>query len=187
MNRSVFAVALLAAALWPAAASAQYVSAAGEPWSSRFGLEPYAGVYFDNTGRVGADFDQSGFLGGVRLSYVPGDRVRLLGDVGYARVGGTGDASAAALSADTWLATGGLEVDVVPGETGGLLGLQYGAAWRSGVDDGYTRSSVLVPSFAIRQRLTPWADLKLGVQDYIFLRDTPANHNFALTAGISLR
>ncbi len=203
MKRIVFGL-LAAAALWPAALSAQYVSNARGPWFDRLTLEPYAGLYIDNTGSTGAGLDESGWLGGVRLGMALTDRVRLLGDLGYSRVDEVGRIGAgensAVIGSDTWLATGGLELDVVPGETAGSLGLQYGAAWRSeslrevmgspspdGIETGWTRSPVIVPSFSIRHRIAPRADLRLGVQDYIFFDNDPMSHNFALTAGISLR
>lgn len=203
MKRIVFGL-LVVAALWPAALSAQYVSNARGPWFDRFTLEPYAGLYIDNTGSTAAGLDQSGWLGGVRLGMALADRVRLLGDLGYSRVDEVGriggGENSAVIGSENWLATGGLELDVVPGETAGSLGLQYGAAWRSeslrevmgspspvGVESGWTRSPVIVPSFSIRHRITPRADLRLGVQDYIFFDNDPLSHNFALTAGISLR
>lgn len=195
---------LAAAALSPAALSAQYVSNARGPLVDRFTLEPYAGLYFDNVRGSGTSFDESGWLGGLRLGLVLADRARLVGDLGYSRVSdagrvGSGENSAV-IASENWLATGGLELDVVPGPTAASLGLQYGAAWRSEslrevlgspspveVASGWARSPVLVPSFSIRHGITPRADLRLGVQDYIFFDNDPVTHNFALTAGISLR
>lgn len=57
---------------------------------------------------------------------------------------------------------------------------------RSMIGCGYSPAPVIVPGFAIHQRLTPWADLRLGVQDYItgVIGDGRTSHNFALTAGV---
>lgn len=180
---------LAAAALVPADAAAQYVSVRGEPWADRITLEPYAGVYFDNRGRSGPGFDDTSVLAGVRLGLLATDRARLIGDIGYARArhsaapagGGT------AVRAERWLATAGAELDVVAaGDTRAALGVLGGAGWRRGAD-GYDRSTVVAPGFSIRQRIAPRADLTLGVRDYIFLGDTPVNHDFALSAGLSIR
>jgi hypothetical protein len=89
--------------------------------------------------------------------------------------------------AESWLATAGAELDVVAaGDTRAALGVLGGAGWRRGVN-GHDRSTVVAPGFSIRQRIAPRADLTLGVRDYIFLGDTPVNHDFALSAGLSIR
>jgi hypothetical protein len=204
MRRNALVLGLLIAGMWPATASAQYVSTARGPVWDRFTLEPYAGRYFDNAGGSGSGFNQAGWLGGVRLGLSVADRIRLLGDVGYAQVDEAQQFGSSAnyivYGSQNWLVTGGVEVDVVPGDTRASLSLLGGAAWRdlqsqqqvgnvAGMlapnSDNPVR--VLVPGFSIRQNIAPRADFKLGVQDYIFVGADPVTHNWALTAGITIR
>jgi hypothetical protein len=204
MRRNALVLGLLIAGMWPATASAQYVSTARGPVWDRFTLEPYAGRYFDNAGTSGSGFAQAGWLGGVRLGLSVADRIRLLGDLGYAQVDeaqrfGT-NVNYVVYGSQNWLMTGGVEVDVVPGDTRASLSLLGGAAWRElrqqeqiGNAHGFlppdtdSRTRVLVPGFSIRQNIAPRADFKLGVQDYIFIGAEPVTHNWALTAGITIR
>jgi hypothetical protein len=202
--RTLIVALLLAAVAWPAAASAQYVSTAHGPVWDRFSLEPYAGRYYDNAGTAASGFNDHGWIGGLRLGLAVADRFRLIANVAYAqvdgvaRVGGTQDY--ALFGSQTWLVTGGAEADLIPGDTRGSLSLQGGKAWRDlrqqdvvGQPDAITAPAadspvtVLVPGFAIRQRVAPRADLMLGVQNYIFVGEDPVSHNWALTAGITLR
>ncbi len=192
MNRSLLVALAILGAVVVRPAAAQYVSVADQPWSARFSLEPYAGVFFDNAGNSDLGFGGSSFLGGARAGYLVNDVFRLLGDVGYAN----GEAATlarrgggpASVGSDRWLLTGGAELDLVPGETSGSIGVQGGVAWRGLADDGgFARSAVVVPGIAVRQRIAPRAEFKVGLQDYIFLDDSPTNHNFALTAGMSFR
>lgn len=203
MRRTLFTAALLVAAIWPSAATAQYVSHARGPVWDRFTFEPYVGRYYDNAGADDSGFNDHGWLGGVRVGVSVADRVRFVGDVGYAqvdgvvRIGETPDH--AVYGSQNWLVAGGVELDVVPGDTRGTLSMLGGRAWRDlrqqevfgpgshprpGTDSPVT---LLAPGFAIHQRLAPRADLKLGVQDYIFVGADPVSHNWALTAGITLR
>jgi hypothetical protein len=204
MHRPTLVFGLLLAIAWPATGSAQYVSSARGPIWDRFSLEPYAGRYYDNVETAGAGFHDSGWLGGLRLGLAATDRFRLLGDIGYAQVDGIATAGGpqdhTTFGSQTWLVTGGIELDVVPGDTRGALSLLGGAAWRelrgqatvgdgapAGVPEVDSPVSVLVPGFAVIQRIAPRADLKLSLQDYIFIGADPVSHNWALTAAITLR
>jgi hypothetical protein len=203
MRRPIVSAALLLAVAWPAAASAQYVSHARGPVWDRFTLEPYVGRYYDNAGGASSGFNDHGWMGGVRLGVALADRVRLVGDVGHAqvdrvaRVGGTQEHTV--FGSQNWLVAGGVELDVVPGDTRGSLSLLGGRAWRDlrqqevvgpGAQPAPATGSpfnMIVPGFSIHQRIAPRADLKLGVQDYIFVGADPVSHNWALTAGLTIR
>jgi hypothetical protein len=203
MRRQALFLLLMAAAL-PSVASAQYVSHARGPVWDRFTLEPYVGRYYDNAGTAGTGFNDHGWMGGLRLGIAAADRFRLVGDVGYAQVDGVTRIGSAqdytVYGSQNWLVTGGVELDVVPGETQGSLSLLGGMAWRDlrqqevigqptapglAIDD--SPFTVLVPGFSLRQRIAPRADFKLGIQDYIFVGADPVSHNWALTAGITIR
>jgi hypothetical protein len=204
MRRNALLLALLVAAAWPATASAQWVSTARGPVWDRFTLEPYAGRYYDNAGTRESGFNEAGWMGGLRLGLSLADRIRLVGDVGYAQVDdaeriGTSP-NQTVFGSQNWLVTGGMEVDVIPGGTRASLSLLGGAAWRDlrqqrvlGTAPGLAPPAadnplrVIVPGFSIRQDIAPRADLKLGVQDYIFIGQDPVSHNWALTAGITIR
>jgi hypothetical protein len=204
MTRRTLLLSLLIAAAWPGAASAQYVSGAHGPLQDRFSMEPYVGRYYDNAGVTGSGFNEHGWLAGLRLGLAVADRMRLVGDVGFAQVDDVarvGTAQDYALfGSQNWLVTGGVELDVVPGDTRGTLSLQGGRAWRNlrqletvgepgiiPLPEAESPVTVLAPGFSIRQRVAPRADLKLAVQDYIFVGADPVRHNWALTAGITIR
>lgn len=201
----VFAITLALVAV-PAATAAQHVSVEGRPWYDRFTLEPYAGAYFDNADPVGSGFGESGWLGGLRLGLALSDRVRLIGDAGYSRVDEAtrvrDDGGSILYGSENWLLTGGVEADVVPGDTRGSLSIQAGNVWRElreqervgspwviPLSAEFSPVHVLVPGFTIHQRVTPRGDLSLGARDYIFFPggDESVSHNFALTLGITLR
>jgi hypothetical protein len=134
MRRNALLLALLVAAAWPATASAQWVSTARGPVWDRFTLEPYAGRYYDNAGTRESGFNEAGWMGGLRLGLSLADRIRLVGDVGYAQVDdaeriGTSP-NQTVFGSQNWLVTGGMEVDVIPGGTRASLSLLGGAAWR---------------------------------------------------------
>lgn len=199
MFRNGIFAALTLAVVLPATAPAQYVSAAHGPIIDRFSLEPYAGRYFDNVGSGAARFDESGWLGGLRVGLEMADRARLLGNVAYSQVDALGQtALPATRSAETWMLTGGLELDVVPGDTRASLSMEGGRAWRrlQGAavegDPGVTtdlrhQETVLVPGFSITQRIAPRADIRLGVHDYIWLGAEPVSHNWTAVVGLRLR
>lgn len=204
MRAPISLLGLLIISAWPAVVSAQYVSQAHGPVWDRFTLEPYAGRYYDNAGTAATGFNDFGWIGGLRLGVVLADRVRLVGEVAHAQVDGVAQVGTmpdySVFGSETWLVTGGLEADLIPGDTRGSLSLKGGKAWRDLRQQGTfgqagpieapasdSPVTVLVPGFAIRHRLAPRADLMLGVQDYIFVGEEPASHNWALTAGITLR
>jgi hypothetical protein len=204
MRRQALFLGLLLAASWPASASAQYVSNAYGPLWNRFSVEPYAGRYYDNAGTSGTAFNEHGWMGGLRLGLAVADRMRLVGDVGFAQVNGVARAGSpqdyTIFGSQTWLVTGGVEADLIPGDTRASLSLQGGKAWRDlrqqetvgnpgAINTPATESpvTVLVPGFSIRQRMAPRADLMLGIQNYMFVGADPVSHNWALTAGITLR
>jgi hypothetical protein len=190
--------AVLAAAL-PLTASAQHVSRAYGPITDRFQLEPYTGRYFDNVTHGASSFDDSGWLGGLRLGVAIADRTRLLGDLAYSQVTRSpaviGDPGLSGFESQSWLVTGGLEFDVVPGDTRASLSLQSGQLFRRGRGGDIGSSAwdlnesalVVVPGFSLSQRITPRADIRLGVQDYVTVRTEPVSHNWAVVAGLTLR
>jgi hypothetical protein len=196
LTRWVLALSLGVAAL-PGAAQAQSIlpPPKGE---NRLFMEPYAGVLFDNGARSGLSFNHAGPLFGVRFGALAGDRVRLLGDVGYAKVNDVAPSplsvTGSHIDAQNFLATGGVEVEVVPGATSGTLSLQVGGLWRS-LDErhgapianaGYRSQGVIAPGFGVRSSLNWRSELKLAFQDYIAL-DSPTRHTPVLALGISFR
>jgi opacity protein-like surface antigen len=200
----LFALALVAAALAvPAAASAQHVSHARGPVWDRFSLEPYVGRYYDNSGSGESGFHDHGWMGGLRVGLAVADRARLVGDFGYAQVDAvarSGTDQAAVFGSQNWLVTGGFELDLVPGDTRGTVSLLGGRVWRDLRQQGWAGEgpgpaappidspvTTIVPGFSIQQRFAPRADLRIGIQDYILVGADPVSHNWALTAGITLR
>jgi hypothetical protein len=197
MNARVFLYGALLTLALPIAASAQQVSRAYGPVTDRFQLEPYTGRYFDNVTRGASSFDESGWLGGLRLGVAIAERARLVGDVGYSQVTSSPDLTVgnAGFESQSWLVTGGVEVDAVPGDTRASLSLQSGKLFRrvsaTAADAVEIRTNdsefVIVPGFSVSQRITPRADIRLGVQNYITVQADPASHNWALVAGLTLR
>jgi len=196
LTRWVLALTLGATAL-PGTARAQSIlpPPRGE---NRLFMEPYAGILFDNGARSGLGFEHVGPLFGVRFGALAGDRVRLLGDVGFAKVNDVAPSLRSEprhqIDAQNFLATGGVEVEVVPGATSGTLSLQAGGLWRSLdarhgapiANAGYRSQGVIAPGFGVRSTLTWRSELKLAFQDYIAL-DSPARHTPVLALGISFR
>jgi hypothetical protein len=202
--RALALAALGAAFLVPAAASAQHVSHARGPVWDRLTLEPYAGRFYDNAATQGSGFNDHGWLGGLRLGVAVADRIRVVGDVGYSQVDGVARVGAGAdqavFGSQSWLLTGGVELDLVPGDTRGSVSLLGGRVWRDLRAQDWTGTgeppaapgvnspaTTIVPGFSIHQRIAPRADLRLGIQDYILTGDEPASHNWAITAGLTLR
>jgi hypothetical protein len=195
-RRGFFAALVLALAI-PGTATAQYVSRAHGPVGDRFSIEPFAGRYFDNVGSSTSRFEDSGWLGGLRLGLETTDRARLIGTVAFSQVdpiAGSGSLGAASGSSDTWMLTGGLELDVVPGDTRGSLSVEAGRVWRrfqaggaAGSIEQRQEETVIAPGFSIIQRITPRADLRLGVHDYIWFGADPVSHNWTAVVGLRLR
>jgi hypothetical protein len=200
-KRSLIPALLLAAALLPAQADAQY--RLPQPSPQRFVMEPYAGAFFDNVARQSISFDHAGPLAGLRLGMAVAPSLRLLGDVAYSWVGDVEQHGAAGnhhvLGSRNFLTTAGVEWEAVPGDVGGVLGLQVGSLWRAlevertvGVPvgaapaEGYSAHAVLVPSVAMRIGMSARSDVKLTLQQYIRL-DEPTSQSPALTVGFSFR
>ena len=170
--------------------------------ANEFGMEPYVGVYLD--GMVPENEREMGPLLGVRLSYEPMHRLRFLLDVGFSEVNGVGVVSAGTSTftyGNDWIFTmGGVEFDVVPGNTAGLITLAAGAAWReteverrvSGTDDdpdlgGFSSSAVIAPGVALVHALSPRGAVRIGVQDFIVDVDEDPTHSPAFTLGVVFR
>ncbi|MGH7461510.1 MAG: hypothetical protein ACREMA_10850, partial [Longimicrobiales bacterium] len=132
--------------------------------------------------------------------------VRLVGNLNYSYAGDVSDPGPLTsyyVYDNVWvMTTGGLEFDVVPGNTSAALGVQAGVAWRKveldetvGTPAGPAESSdcfssyeVVVPGLTLRHRLNGRATLVLGIYDHIFdLLEGPAQHSPALTLGASFR
>ena len=196
-------VLALAATLFPAGVTAQEVSTAVP--TNRFSVGAYAGAYLDRT-YVGAIDDRVAPLGGLRVGYALGSRMRLLADVGFTDLDGVarvGDADSYVVwGAKQWLTTGGVEIDLLPGRTGVSAGLELGAIFSEETIErevgtsvredfypsGDSRGSALaVPSIALRHALTTHVDLKLSLRDYVVVDSTPWTQNLALTLGVSLQ
>lgn len=209
-NRILCAAALALACAVPAAAQLRQESAArfaGGPyvdWTSRnaFGMEPYAGVYLD--GMVPDNDREMGPLVGVRLTYEPMYRLRFLIDVGYSEVSGVGIVSSGASTfthGSDWIFTlAGLEFDVVPGNTAGLITLAGGVAWReieverriTGADadpdlGGFTSMVTIAPGIALAHALSERGAVRFGIQDFIVDVDENAEHSPAFTLGVVFR
>jgi len=202
--RALVLAALGAALVLPATVSAQHVSHARGPVWDRLTLEPYAGRFYDNASTPGSGFNEHGWMGGLRLGVAVADRIRVVGDVGYSQVDGVARTGAgtdqAVFGSETWLLTGGVELDLVPGDTRGSVSLLGGRVWRDLHSQGWTGTgeppaapalgspvTTIVPGFSIHQRIAPRADIRVGIQDYILTGDDPTSHNWALTAGLTLR
>ena len=175
-----------------------------EDWTSHneFGMEPYVGVFFD--GMVAENEREMGPLMGVRLSFEPMYRLRLVADFGYAEVNGvdavTSGASTFTVGNDWIFTMGGVEFDVVPGNTAGLITLSGGVAWREteverrivgGDDDpdlgGFSSMTVVAPGVALVHALSPRGAVRLGVQDIIVDVDEDPTHSPAFTLGVVFR
>lgn len=108
--------------------------------SARLRFEPWGGVLFDAYRNEGGN-GRPAWIGAVRFGYELGTGTasagkgwRLIGELARAEAAeaGTaevGDSLLVGFRTEWWLATGGVEWDVVGGWTGGTLEAQGGAAW----------------------------------------------------------
>lgn len=110
--------------------------------ASRFRVEPFVGVYFDEsahfeelaqTNLAAGRVRRPGLFTGFNLGYALSERARMIGSIGYAEVNdfgkfGSEPGSYYSYGQDSWLATGGAEYDVLPGKTRVSLGLAAGIA-----------------------------------------------------------
>ena len=169
---------------------------------NEFGMEPYVGVYLD--GLVAESEREMGPLLGVRLSFEPIYRFRLFADFGYAEVNGVGVVTAGASTftyGNDWLFTlAGMEFDVVPGNTAGMITLAGGVAWReseaerrvAGSDPDpdlgeFASMTTVAPGVALAHMLSPRAAVRIGVQDFIVDVDEDPIHSPAFALGIVFR
>lgn len=176
----------------------------GVDWTAHneFGMEPYAGVYLD--GMVPDNEREMGPLLGVRLSFEPMHRLRFLVDVAFSEVNGVGTVTEGASTftyGSDWIFTmAGIEFDVVPGNTAGLITLAGGAAFREteierrviGTDDdpdvgGFTSMAVVAPGVALVHALSPRGAVRFGVQDFIVDVAEDPTHSPAFTLGVVFR
>jgi hypothetical protein len=190
----------------PNAADAQRRNRGSLDWGpeNRFSLDAYGGGLKDAYD-VGAT-DDVGYVVGLRVGYVLAPRTRFVGNLGYSYsddVADNGSLTNYYVYDNVWvLTTGGLEFDVVPGNTSASLSLEFGVGWRkldldetvgsptfpAEATDRYTAYEVLVPGFTMRHRLNSHAAFVASVHDYIFnLFDGTAKHSPALTFGLSFR
>lgn len=188
----------------PVVAQQRFAAPAPADWTdaNAFGMEPYVGVFLD--GMVAENEREMGPLLGVRLSYEPMYRLRFFADFGYAEVNGVGAITAGASTftvGNDWIFTlAGLEFDVVPGNTAGLITLAGGVAWREteverrilGTDadpdvGGFTSMTVAAPGVALVHALSPHGAVRLGVQDLIIDVDEEPTHSPAFTLGVVFR
>lgn len=213
--------ALMTGVLSPAA-PAQAQQAPVEARSGGLSVEPFVGVYFDEY--VGVDFISSpygrretkpGILTGVSLGYSLDERLRLTGNLGYAKVEEFGPFGSDAQNhfiygSKSLFATGGAEYDLLPGRTRLSLGVEAGVVASAETDEGVVGAPsegfreayqdhfnnfengydqidpVVVPNLTLGYRLAPGVALDLGVRDYVFMNDSSLNQNPAVTFGISL-
>lgn len=173
-------------------------------WTSHnaFGMEPYAGVFLD--GMVPEGDREMGPLLGVRLSYEPMYRLRFLVDFGYSEVSGVGTVTSGASTftyGSDWIFTlAGVEFDVVPGNTAGLITLSGGIAWREteverrvfGTDvdpdlGGFSSMTVIAPGIGLAHALSERGAVRLGIQDFIVDVDEDPEHSPAFTLGVVFR
>ncbi len=207
--RAMVAVGLfVAAAADDAGAQLRHESrAATRPardWTAQneFGMELYSGVFLD--GMVPDNERQMGPLFGVRVTFEPMHRRRFGLDIGYSEVNGVGAVTSGASTftyGNDWIFTlGGVEFDVVPGNTVGTISLNGGVAWRQndverrviGTDEdpdlgGFTSMTTIAPGIALVQMLSPRAAVRLALQDFIVDVDEDAVHSPAFTLGVVFR
>ncbi|HEX6589927.1 MAG TPA: hypothetical protein VF039_13065 [Longimicrobiales bacterium] len=207
MLRITIACALLFASAAPTRAQFRHEATparASVDWTSQneFGMEPYVGVFLD--GMVEGNGREMGPLLGVRLSFEPMYRLRLQVDVGYSEVNGVGavtsDGSTFTYGNDWIFTLGGVEFDVVPGNTAGMITLAGGVAWRQteserrilGTGDhpdlgGFTSMVVVAPGVALAHALSPRAAVRVSIQDFIIDVNEDPEHSPAFSLGVVFR
>jgi hypothetical protein len=203
ISRAILSLLLVAAVLWPVESEAQRRRdgwSGPNPWS----FSPYGGVFKDAYD-ASPDDDNTGWLVGFRLGYDLGDRARLTGNVAYAEsddvTSGPITTTREIFDNEYILTAGGLEYDILPGNTSVALGAEAGGLWRKvsfdrrlggGTvspepgDDGYTFYFVVVPGLTIRHGFTPRTALEVGVRDLMH-PDEDVQHFPALTLGFRFR
>jgi hypothetical protein len=187
----------LFALLLPAAGEAQR---RGAGCCNSFSFAPYLGAYKDAYD-LEADNSDLGWMIGFKAGYDVGDRVRLLGNLGYAEANDVATHAALAPIIDNeWvILTGGAEFALVPGTTSINLAAEAGVSWRrttaddaddveTGFDNGWGSYETLIPALTLRHQFSQRAGLFVTAQDMImsFLEDD-TQHSPALTLGLSFR
>jgi hypothetical protein len=198
--RKALLLMLLTVLLLPAEAAAQRRDwRSDNPWS----FSPYGGLFKDAYD-ISIDGADTGWLVGFRVGYEVSDRARLVGNVGYAE---SDDVSSGPITLNRIIydnqyiiTTGGLEYDILPGNTSVSLGAEAGGLWREvsfdrvlgggpadpTLESGFTFYFVAVPTLTIRHGFTPRTALELGIRDFIQPEDE-VQHLPALMLGLRFR
>jgi hypothetical protein len=192
-----------AALLWPTVSEAQR---RGNDWRrpNPWSFSPYGGVIRDAYD-ISPDGKDTGWLVGFRLGYDLTGRARLTGNVGYSEsddvTSGPLTSARVILDNEYIITAGGLEYDILPGNTSVTLGTEAGGLWRKVAfdrqlgggtvnpnpgDDGYAFYFVIVPGLTIRHGFTPRTALEVGVRDFMH-PDEEMEHLPALTLGFRFR
>lgn len=202
--KRVLLVMCAAAVLLPASLSAQRRSVVVFKKSNPFAFSPYAGVWknaMDNS----IDDENTGWMLGFRVGYDVTRRARFIADVSYAESNNVGNTPAGTPSFnvydDSWIfTTGGMEYDILPGNTSVTFAAQAGAAWRKTTldeqigptppldesDDGFGSQFVVVPRISVRHSFSGRTGLDVSVLDHILPEDG-VEHSPALTVGFWFR
>ena len=172
--------------------------------SNPFAFSPYGGIWKDATD-ISVDDENTGWMVGFRVGYDVTRRSRVIADLSYAESSNVGNTPAGTVDYNvydsSWIfTTGGLEYDILPGNTSVTFGAQAGAAWRKVTldeqiglpaipdesDDGYSSQLVLVPRISVRHAFTGRTGLDVSVLDHILPEDG-VDHSPALTIGFWFR
>jgi len=166
-------------------------------------FSPYGGLFRDAYD-VSPDGKDTGWLAGFRVGYDVSDRARFVGNVGYAE---SDDVSSGPLTVNRVvydnqyiITTGGIEYDILPGNTSVALGAEAGGLWREVAFDrilgggiaeptgesGFTFYFVAVPTLTVRHGFSPRTALEVGFRDFIQPEDE-VEHLPALTVGFRFR
>lgn len=202
MRKSLLvAAALLGLVLTPATTEAQRRGGWGKsnPWS----FAPYGGLFRDAYD-ASADGKDTGWMVGFRVGYDLGSRSRLVGNIGYAESDDVAldplDAPRVIYDNQYIITTGGLEYDIIPGNTSVSLGVELGGLWREVAQDdqvgqplpgqslesGFSFNFAVVPALTVRHGFTPRTALEIGVRDFI-LPEEQVEHMPAITLGFRFR
>ncbi len=189
MRRSTLSVLALTLAI-PATLNAQWGrnNRGWQPSTNPFSVEVMGGAFKDALSLNDNTKGQIGFLGGLRVGYDLTRQIRLVGTGSYGQTNNVEGSSFNSGFSDfqynnQWLvATGGLELVLVPGATSFAIGAQAGGAWEREVEAGsscggvfsggctpteWARHTVYVPEATLRQQLTPRMALTVRGSDYI--------------------